>query len=93
MAICAALLGVALGSVQPAILATLHDLTPRERYGDALALRSMTVHLSMTAMPLLFGAVGASVGAPVLFWMMALALSVGGVESFRLSRGALDSDG
>lgn len=73
----AALLGVALGSVQPAILASVHDAAPADRQGEALALRSMSVHLSMATMPLLFGAAGAAVGAPALFWVMAVALVAG----------------
>lgn len=89
MALCAATLGVALGTVQPTILATLHDLTPRDRHGEALALRSTTVHLSMSAMPLVFGAVGASVGAGALFWIMAAALAAGSVKAGRIGgRGA-----
>ncbi len=87
MALCAATLGIALGAVQPTILATLHEVTPDERHGEALALRSMTVHLSMTAMPLVFGLVGASVGAAALFWLMAASLGFGGFEARRLTGG------
>lgn len=81
MALCAAAFGIALGAVQPAILTTLHEVTPPERHGEALAVRSMTVHLSMLAMPLLFGLIGASTGAGVLFWAMAAALGGGGVAA------------
>lgn len=84
MALCAATLGLALGAIQPTILATLHQVTPRERHGEALAFRSMTVHTSMTAMPLLFGAIGASAGAAVLFWVMAAALGLGGLQARRI---------
>jgi len=73
----AALLGLALGAVQPAILASVHDVAPPERQGEALALRSMSVHLSMATMPLLFGAAGAAIGAAALFWLMAAALCAG----------------
>ena len=68
---CAFAFGLALGSVQPAILTTLHDVTPDNRHGEALALRSTFSQSSMLVMPLLFGAVGTSLGAPVLLWMMA----------------------
>lgn len=84
MAACAAVLGIALGMVQPAIMATLHDLTPPERHGEALALRSMAIHTSMAAMPLLFGVLGTAVGAPVLFWLMAAALGAGSVQALRI---------
>lgn len=73
----AALLGLALGAIQPAILASVHDVAPPERQGEALALRSMSVHLSMATMPLLFGAAGAAIGAGALFWLMAAALCAG----------------
>lgn len=84
MAACAAVLGIALGMVQPAIMATLHDVTPPERHGEALALRSMAIHASMAAMPLLFGALGTAAGAPVLFWLMAAALGAGSVQALRI---------
>lgn len=84
MAACAAVLGVALGVVQPAILASLHDVAPTGRHGEALALRSMAIHASMAAMPLLFGAVGAAAGATVLFWLMSAALGAGGVQARRI---------
>ena len=43
-------------AVQPMIMSTLHHITPDERHGEAIALRSMTINLSSTLMPLLFGA-------------------------------------
>jgi len=81
MAACAAILGIGLGLVQPAILATLHDATPPERQGEALALRSMTLHASMAVMPLVFGAIGTGAGAPILFWLMAGALGLGSLQA------------
>lgn len=70
-------LGLALGAVQPAILASVHDAAPAERQGEALALRAMSVHLSMATMPLVFGAAGAAIGASLLFWLMAATLCAG----------------
>lgn len=64
-------LGFALGSVQPMIMSTLHQITPHHRHGEALALRAMTVNASSVAMPLLFGSVGAAVGAAWVFWTVA----------------------
>jgi len=77
MDIGAALLGIALGSIQPAILSSVHDVAPAGRQGEAMAVRSMTVHVSMGVMPLLFGVIGTAVGTAVLFWVMALALGAG----------------
>ncbi len=85
MAGCAAVLGIALGAIQPAILTTLHNVTPRQHHGEALALRSMSVHLSMMGMPLIFGLIGASVGAAALFWVMAVSLGIGSLEARRLA--------
>lgn len=85
MAACAAVLGLALGAVQPMIMSSLHRLTPHERHGEALALRSMTINAASTAMPLVFGAVGAAVGSTALFWGMAVVLGAGSQLTRRLA--------
>lgn len=77
MGLCAAALGLALGAVNPMVMTALHHLTPSERHGEAIALRSMTVNASSALMPLLFGAIGAAVGASTLFWVMGAAVGVG----------------
>ena len=77
MGLCAVLLGLALGCVQPMIMSTLHHITPDERHGEAIALRSMTINLSSTVMPLLFGALGVALGAAWLFWMMSASVAAG----------------
>ena len=84
MAVCAVLLGLALGSVQPMIMSTLHHLTPREHHGEAIALRSMTINLASTVMPLLFGVAGAALGAGALFWVMGAAVGTGSWQARRL---------
>jgi MFS family permease len=70
MGLCAAALGVSLGSVQPMVMSLLHEMTPHERHGQALALRSMVMNASGTVMPLVFGASGAWMGAAALFWLV-----------------------
>jgi MFS family permease len=77
MSICAAFLGLSLGSVQPMIMSALHQLTPKDRHGEAIALRSMTINSSSSVMPLLFGAAGGFVGAASLFWVVGLAVAAG----------------
>lgn len=77
MAACAALLGVTLGCVQPMMMATLHRLTPEDRHGEALAMRSMTINASSTAMPVFFGAAGAAIGAAALFWAVGALIGLG----------------
>jgi MFS family permease len=74
---CAALLGLALGTVQPMIMSTLHHITPHERHGEAIALRSMTINFSSATMPLLFGVAGAALGVATLFWAMSAAMAAG----------------
>jgi hypothetical protein len=59
------------------IMSTLHHITPDERHGEAIALRSMTINLSSTLMPLLFGALGVALGAAWLFWMMSASVAAG----------------
>jgi MFS family permease len=84
MAICAALLGLALGSTQPMIMATLHQLTPNDRHGEAIALRSMTLNISSSLMPLMFGLAGAAIGAASLFWVMSAAVAAGTFQARRV---------
>lgn len=84
MALCAAALGLALGAVNPMVMTALHHLTPHERHGEAIALRSMTVNASSALMPLLFGAAGAALGASALFWLMGAALGVGSWQARRM---------
>jgi MFS family permease len=77
MALCATLLGVTLGCVQPMIMSTLHRITPDQRHGESLAFRSMAINLSSSVMPLVFGAAGVAVGAAALFWFVGAAVGAG----------------
>ena len=85
MGLCAVLLGLTLGSVQPMVMSTLHHITPDNRHGEALAFRSMALNASSTVMPLLFGALGTAVGAAVLFWAVGAAVGSGAGLARRLS--------
>ncbi|MCE9661640.1 MAG: MFS transporter [Burkholderiales bacterium] len=84
MGLCAVVLGLALGSVQPMIMTTLHQITPAERHGEAIALRSMAINLSSAVMPLAFGLAGAALGASALFWMMGTAVASGSLAARRV---------
>lgn len=84
---CALALGVTLGVVQPVIMAMLHHVTPEDRHGEALALRSMAINASSTTMPLGFGAVGALIGAAPMFWLAGAAVAAGSWTARRLSGG------
>lgn len=74
MGACAAMLGLALGSVQPMIMTTLHHLAPPAQQGEALALRAAMINLSSTVLPMVFGTLGAAVGPTLLFRGMSLVL-------------------
>ena len=84
MAGCAVLLGITLGAVQPMIMSMLHQITPEQRHGEALAFRSMAINASSTVMPLVFGAAGTVVGAAVLFWAVGGAVGAGSWMARRL---------
>jgi MFS family permease len=81
MGLCAVVLGLALGAVQPMIMTTLHQITPADRHGEAIALRSMAINFSSALMPLAFGLAGAALGASALFWFMGSAVAAGSVAA------------
>jgi MFS family permease len=85
---CAVLLGLTLGSVQPMIMSTLHQLTPDGRYGETIAMRSVVMNASSTAMPLVFGAAGTALGAATLFWLVGAAVASGSWVARRLPSSA-----
>jgi len=70
-------LGMALGAVQPMVMTTLHHITPSDRQGEAIALRSMCINLSSAILPLGYGALGSVLGAGALFRLMAVLLLFG----------------
>ena len=72
-----ALLGMALGSVQPMILSSLHQITPPERHGQALGLRMVVTNAATVSMPMMFGllSAGLSVATPMLMLSAALLLA------------------
>jgi MFS family permease len=81
------LLGVALGSVQPMIMSTLHQITPAHRHGEALGLRLMAINGSSVLMPLLFGSAGVVVGAAGVFWFTGAVVGLGARLPLKVSEG------
>ncbi len=79
------LLGLGLGMTQPMLLSLLYAATPEGRSGEAVGIRTGILSLCQTAMPLLFGAIGAALGVAPVFWSMALVLA-GGVAFARARR-------
>lgn len=66
-----AVLGTALGAVQPMVLATMHQVTPPDRHGQALGLRMLAANGATVAMPLGFGALATASVAAAPLWLMA----------------------
>ncbi|MET0343132.1 MAG: MFS transporter [Polyangiales bacterium] len=77
MSACASVLGLALGVSNPMVMATLHQITPAHRHGQAIALRSMALNFSSAVMPLGFGVLGTALGANGLFWIMGALVGTG----------------
>ena len=71
-------LGLALGSAQPMVMSLLHSMAPTGRMGEAAGVRMSIINASTFAVPLLFGAVGSSVGLAPVFWSVGAALAGGG---------------
>jgi len=73
-----------LGSVQPMIMSTLHQITPAHRQGEALGLRLMSINASSVLMPMLFGAAGAIAGVAPVFWVVGSAVGLGANSAMKL---------
>ncbi len=84
MGACSVCLGLSLGSVQPMIMSTLHQITPHAQHGQALGLRLMAINFSSVVMPLLFGTAGAVVGVSVVFWTVGSVVALGARAAWRL---------
>jgi len=73
------MLGLGLGAPQPMVLTLLHEAAPPGRAGEALGLRTTLINASQTTMPMLFGALGATLGLAPIFWALAVFLLGGGL--------------
>jgi MFS family permease len=70
--------GLGLGSGQPMVMSLLHVHTPAGRIGEVVGVRMSLVQSSSVAVPLLFGAVGSSLGLAPVFWSVGVCLAAGG---------------
>ncbi|MDP1531846.1 MAG: MFS transporter [Rhodoferax sp.] len=84
MGLCSVLLGISLGSVQPMIMSTLHQITPEARHGEALGIRLMAINASSVLMPMLFGSAGAVMGVSLVFWTVGAAVAAGARAAWHL---------
>lgn len=73
----AAVLGLAIGSSQPNVLALLHRSAPPGRAGEAVGIRVTIGNASQVILPIAFGAVGASLGVTVIFLAMTAVIGSG----------------
>ncbi len=92
MGACSVCLGLALGSVQPMIMSTLHQITPSDRHGEALGLRLMSLNGSSVVMPLIFGSMGAFVGVSLVFWVVGAVVAGGSRLAWSLRPPLLPAD-
>ena len=76
-------LGLGLGSGQPMVMSLLHTHAPAGRVGEAVGMRMSLVQTSAVMVPLLFGALGTSLGLTPVFWSVGLFLTAGGLLSRR----------
>ena len=87
MGVCSVLLGFSLGSVQPMILSSMHQITPEHRQGEAMGLRMMSLTASGIVMPMLFGVTGAIGGVASVFWVVGAIVAGGTRAAWGLKRG------
>jgi MFS family permease len=76
-------LGLGLGMSQPMVMALLHSHAPPGRMGEAAGVRMTLVQTMSVAVPLAFGALGATVGLTPVFWSVGVCLATGGWFSKR----------
>ena len=86
MGVCSVFLGLTLGTVQPMIMSTLHQITPEARHGEALGLRLMAINASSVLMPMLFGTAGAVAGVAVVFWAVGAVVGLGSRAAWQLGQ-------
>ncbi len=71
-------LGLGLGVGQPMVMALLHSLAPPGRMGEAAGVRMSLMNSMAVAVPLVFGAVGGSIGLSPVLWSVGVFLATGG---------------
>lgn len=77
-------LGLGLGMSQPMVMSLLHSHAPPGRLGEAAGVRMSLVQSMSVAVPLAFGALGATIGLTPVFWSVGVCLATGGWWSKRV---------
>src|SRR6266513_3029292 len=83
LAFAAFALGLALGSAQPLTILLTYNHAPKGRSGEALGMRIMANKVTQIALPVVFGGMGAALGAAPVFLSTGAFLLAGGVLSLR----------
>jgi len=81
----AAILGLAVGSSQPNMLALLHHSAPPGRAGEAVGIRVTIGNACQVVLPLAFGGAGAALGLMPVFWGMTAMIGAGVPIAWRKS--------
>jgi MFS family permease len=76
-------LGLALGSAQPLTIILTYNQAPEGRSGEALGMRIMANKVTQIGVPLLFGGLGAAMGAAPVFLATGAFLFVAGLLSLK----------
>jgi MFS family permease len=79
-------LGLGLGSGQPMVMSLLYTHSPPGRMGEAAGVRMSVVQSMAVAVPLVFGALGATIGLAPLFWSVGACLVAGSYVARRPQR-------
>ena len=79
LAILSFVLGLGLGTGQPIVMSLLHTHAPAGRLGEAAGVRISLIQSMAVAVPLVFGAVGSSLGLLAVFWGAGLCVGAGGI--------------
>jgi MFS family permease len=79
----AAMLGFAVGSAQPNMLALLHHTSPPGRAAEAVGMRVTIGNACQVVLPLAFGGAGAALGLQAVFWGMGAVIGFGVPTAWR----------
>lgn len=86
LALAAFTLGLALGSAQPLTIILTYNHAPEGRSGEALGMRIMANKVTQIAVPLMFGGLGAAMGAAPVFLATGGFLLVAALLSLKSAR-------
>jgi MFS family permease len=94
------MLGLGLGCGQPIVMASLYEIAPKGKVGEAAGLRQSLINATQTVLPILFGSAGTllamltaitglvvsgSIFAP-LFWLFSATALAGGISTWRFAK-------